>query len=326
MIGGLLLGLTVFGVVGLRIITGGSWFDCLYMTVITLTTVGYAETLELGTSGRVFVMFYLVTGLGVFTFSAFTLGQWIVSAPMQTYLERRRMENRIGKLRDHFIVCGFGRMGRTICEYLHSRGKPFIVIDLDEVRTPAVCREHGWPHVIGDATSDEVLLESGITDAKALASVLPTDADNIYVVLSARILSSRLQIIARASDERARKKLEHAGATRVVSPFSAGAVKIARFLITPQVEEFLEIADPRGMDFEMADIEITADSPFAGRTLEEGEFHRRNLVVVGMRRADGAQLIPPPRDTVIEPGDCLFLFGAAETVDELIGERRPLTE
>ena len=233
------------------------------------------------------------------------------------------MQRQIEKLRGHYIICGLGRMGRTIAEYLHSRKKPFVVVDIDEARTVAACREQGWPYVTGDATRDEVLQAAGIANAKALAAVLPTDADNVYVVLTARILSNALQIVARGSDERASRKMQHAGASRVVSPFSAGAMKIARFLLTPNVEDFLEIVDPRGADFELADIEITPDSPFAGKTLEEASLRRTGATVVGIRRANGERLIPPPLETRIEPGDCLFVFGAADTVNEMIGDKPP---
>lgn len=186
----LLAALTAAGTVGLRLITGAGWFDCLYMAVITLTTVGYGESVPLGTGGRVFIMVFLICGVGIFTFSIFTLGQWVVNARMQQLWQRRRMQQSIDRMANHFIVCGVGRMGTTICEQLQQRRQTFVVIEASDTRAAAVCEPRGWPCIVGDATDDRTLLKAGVERARALASVLPTDADNVYVVLSARMLAS----------------------------------------------------------------------------------------------------------------------------------------
>jgi voltage-gated potassium channel len=233
-------------------------------------------------------------------------------------LERRRMQKSIEKLQDHYIVCGHGRMGSTICRYLDDRGRPFIVVDVDEALLTAQCEPRGWLYVVGDATDDEVLLRAGIDRAKALAAVLPTDADNVYVVLSARMLASDLQIIARAGDEKAALKMQRAGATRIVSPFSTGAVKMARFMLSPNIEDFLEIADARGNELELADVQIGEDSPLVGMTLSETDLRARGVMVIGIRRANGERLMPPPGSARIEAGDCLFAFGSAESVNRMV--------
>lgn len=315
---GLLLLLTTVGTVGLRIIEGADWLDCLFMTVITLTTVGYGEVVPLSPAGKLFIVGFLVVGLSVFTYSAFQLGQWIVSAQMRSILERRRMEKRINTLLDHYIVCGTGRMGETIARYLHERKKPFVVIDSREERLKEVCEARGWLFLHGDATDDEVLLKAGIKRAKALASTLATDADNVYVVLTARLLAKDLQIIARASDEKAVQKLERAGATRVISPFSTGAVKMARFMISPNIEDFLEIADTHGSDWELADVQVHAQSPYIGRQLLETDLREQGVMVIGIRRANGERLMPPPGSAVIQPDDSLFVFGSPAAVNRMI--------
>src|SRR5262249_14126662 len=151
----------------------------------------------------------------IVSYGAVEIGQWIFSAEMRNYLEKRRMDREIQKLRDHFIVCGFGRMGLTICDHLHERQRIFVVIDTDEAVLRAGCTRHNWAYVVGDASDDRVLVQAGIGRAKALATVLPTDADNVYVALTARLLSDKIEIIARASDEGAALKLERAGANRV---------------------------------------------------------------------------------------------------------------
>ena len=163
---------------------------------------------------------------------------------------------------------------------------------------------------MGDASDDRVLMQAGIARAKALATVLPTDADNVYVALTARLLSSKLEIIARASDEAAALKLERAGANRVVSPYSTGAQKIARFMLNPNIEDFLEIADHKGQDLELADVQISADSPYVGKKLMETDLRDEGVMIVGIRRRNGERLMPPPGNAVIEAGDCLFAFGS----------------
>lgn len=322
----LLTTLTMSGTVGLRLITGADWFDCLYMAVITLTTVGYHESVPLGTGGRLFIIGYLVCGVGIFTFSIFTLGQWVVNARMQQLWQGRRMQQAIDRMEDHFIVCGIGRMGNTICEQLHLRKQPFVVVESSESRAIAVCERQGWPCIIGDATDDETLIKAGVRRARALASVLPTDADNVYVVLSARMLASDLQIIARASDEKAVEKLERAGATRVVSPFASGAMKMARFMLTPSIEDFLDIADGQGDQLELADVQVTDESPYIGRTLAECDVRRLGVMILGIRRASGERLMPPPPNATLRRGDSLFAFGSAQAVNEMLTSERSLPQ
>jgi voltage-gated potassium channel len=319
----LLLALTLVGTVGFKVVDPpADWIDCLYMAVITLTTVGYRESIQVegNPAAKLFVIVYLICGLSVFTYSAYHLGQWVVSVEMRSILERRRMQNSISKLHNHYIVCGLGRMGTIICETLQERGKPFIVIDIDEERLAEVCAERNWLHLEGDATDDSILENAGIARARSLASVLPTDADNVYVVLSARMLSPELQIIVRAGGEKAVSKLQRAGATRVVSPFSTGAQKMARFMVTPSIEDFLEIADSRGNELELADVHIEADSPFIGKQLQQTDLREKGVMVIGIRRADGERLMPPPGSAVIEQGDSLFAFGSTEAVNRLIGQ------
>jgi voltage-gated potassium channel len=319
----LLLSLTLVGTLGLRLIEGARWFDCLYMAILTLTTVGYSEVIPLSDAGRAFIIVYLIGGLGTFTYSAFQLGQWIASAQVRSLLERRRMEKAIAKLDDHFIVCGMGRMGRTICDYFAERGRPFVVVDHDEEAAAACCEENGWLYVLGDATDDNTLVRAGIERARALTSVLSTDADNVYVVLSARMLNAKLQIVARAGEEKAIEKIERAGATRVVSPFSSGAVKMARFMLNPSIEDFLEIADDRGNELELADVQIDANSPYVGKPLAETDLRDKGVMVIGIRRANGERLMPPPGSTVLHSGDSLFAFGSAESVNTMIGDNGP---
>ncbi|RPI78887.1 MAG: potassium channel protein, partial [Planctomycetaceae bacterium] len=234
----LLLILLAIGTLGFRFFSPeATWIDCLYMTATTMTTVGYGEIVPLGPGGRLFVIIFLAAGLGVVSYSAFTFGQFLFSNNIQRLLEQRRMERKIADLKNHYIVCGLGRMGETICQHLEQRSRDFVVVDSSAERMEARAKSR-WLRVQGDATDDGVLVEAGIDRARALATVLPTDADNIYVVLSARLLSSRIEIVSRASDDAAAAKMERAGANRVVSPYSTGAIKMARFMLNPNIEDF----------------------------------------------------------------------------------------
>lgn len=315
----LLFTLTTVGTVGFRVTGGHPWLECLYLAIITLTTVGSRDAGQ-STGTMLFVIVYLVLGMGIFTFSAFQIGSWIVSADFQEMLEKRRMQKEISQLNGHSIVCGLGRMGQTICEYLAERNRPFVVVDRDEDHIVSICREKGWLHIIGDSTQDDVLQAVGVERASSLTTVLTTDGDNLFVVLSARMLNSELKIIARAAEEDSISKFERAGATRVVSPFSTGAVKMARFMLNPSIEDFIEIADSRGNDLELADIQLDDANPLVGRRLMDTDLRNRGVMVIGIRRASGDRLMPPPGDATLHAGDCLFVFGNAENVNSILAQ------
>jgi voltage-gated potassium channel len=319
----LLVLITLVGTAGFKFFAknaDATWVDCLFMTITTMTTVGYGEVVELGQGGRIFVIIFLMAGFAVFSFGVVELGQWLFSPETRNFLEKRRMEKQIQELSGHLIVCGFGRMGWTICEHLRERGRQFVVIDTDENALRTGCAEHNWLYVVGDASDDSVLMRAGISRARALATVLPTDADNVYVTLTARLLAHKLEIIARASEEEAALKLERAGANRVVSPYSTGAQKIARFMLNPNIEDFLEIADHKGQDLELADVQVSADSPYVGKKLMETDLRDAGVMIVGIRRRNGERLMPPPGNAVIEAGDCLFAFGSTAAVNRMIGQ------
>ena len=312
---GMLIALTVAGIVGFRLTESYGWLDASWLAVVTLTTLG-ADSPETA-SGKLFAMGYLLCGLGVASYSLFALGQTVVSAEFRRMWEERRMNQRIAKMSGHSVVCGLGRMGRGVCEYLARRDRPFVVIDRDADLLENLCTRSGWAWVAGDAADDAVLKEAGADRAASLTTVLPTDAENLYVVLSARLLSEELQIVARATEERAINKLTRAGADRVVSPLASGAVKMARFMLNPHVEDFLAIADDKESDMELADVQILPDSPLCGKSLKESGLSEKGLMVVGIRRDGGDRLMPPPPDSVIRAGDCLFTFGKSDAINSL---------
>lgn len=310
----LIFGLLLLGAAGLRVLTGMSFFDSFYHTVILLTTVGYTDPQPLTTSVKLFIVTYLAFALGLFTYSAFQFGQLLVSGEFKQYWGQRRMDSLIRATQKHFIVCGYGRMGSTLCEYLDSRRQPFVVIDQDIDTLDDTFRENKWLFVLGDASQDEILKRAGIERARGLTTVLPTDADNLYVVLSARLMNPDIPIVARASDDRAAQKMTQAGATRVMNPFSSGAIRMARFMLSPSIENFVEVAEAQGAEWEIADLHVPENSVLVGQKLSDTGLRDSGIILLGVCRTDGARFFPPPAHLTIQDGDKLFAFGSSEGV------------
>ncbi|MCA9036189.1 MAG: potassium channel protein [Planctomycetaceae bacterium] len=313
----LIFALLLIGAVCLHLLTDMDLLDSFYHAVILLTTVGYAEPDPMTPSVKLFIICYLGFGLGLFTYSAFQFGQLLVNADLQRYWEQRRMDSLIDKTANHFIVCGYGRMGSTLCEYLHSRRQSFVVIDQDEEVLDEEFHSNKWLFVKGDSSQDEILERAGIRRARGLTTVLPTDADNMYVVLSARLLNPRLPIVARASDDRAAQKILQAGATRVMNPFSSGAIRMARFMLSPSIENFVEVTESQGVDWEIADVVVPDACKLVGQKLSETGLRDSGIMLLGVCRSSGEKFFPPPGHLKIEPGDKLFAFGNSDGVAKL---------
>lgn len=313
----LIFAMLLVGAVGLWMLTGQPLLDCFYQAFILLTTVGSTEPAPLTDATMVFVIVYLACGLGVFTYSGFQFGNMLVNADFRAVLERRRMESKIARLTDHFIICGYGRMGATLCEYLQNRHQTFVIIDLNPEVITAERRQAGWLFLSGDATQDEVLLRAGVERARGLTTVLPTDADNLYVVLSSRLLARELQIVARASDDRAAQKMTQAGATRVMNPLSSGAIRMARFMLSPSIENFVEVAESEGVDWEIADVQVPEYSPLVHQKLNETTLREAGIMLLGVCKSTGEKYFPPPGDLEIHAGDNLFAFASSQSMSEL---------
>ncbi len=267
-------------------------------------------------------MVFLISGLGVFLFAVVQLGELVVRAELGNWLRKRGMSSILKSASKHFIVCGFGRMGQTICRHLSDRKLPFVVIDTDPDAL-ATCEQEGWPCLCDDATNDRTLLEAGIERARGLAVVLDSDADNLYVVLSARLLAPHLQIIARAVDENGARKMEKAGANRVVSLYATGAATMAQLLINPHVEDFFEIVSAAGAALDLAEIRVSSGSPYAHVALSETDFRERGVIIVAIRRLDGEILLPPSAATVIQPDDMLIALGKVSAVSQFLAADEP---
>ena len=251
---------------------GWGWFDALYMTAITITTVGFLEVHPMGAGGRVFTMALALGGVFTAFYAAAEFIRALVTGEIGTILGRQRMETRLEKLDGHFVVCGFGRMGRLVAEEFSSAGLPFVVVDRDEKVLVGFDIPHGIP-LVGDATADDVLRRAGVERARALVTAAASDADNVFITMSARLLNERLVIVARAEGEGAEVKLRRAGASRVVSPYSIGGHRVAQAVLRPNAMDFIELATRTGhLELQIEEVEVrAAERP--RRPLGQGQPH-----------------------------------------------------
>jgi len=296
------------GIIGYMVIESWSFVDALYMTILTITTVGYEEVHPLGQGGRIFSIFLMVGGVGGGLYTFGLLVQYLLEGQFGITLGRRRMKTEIAKLKKHFILCGYGRVGREIARTFSEEGVPFVVIDNDENAVAQVGAD-GYLYLQGDATSDEVLEEARIETARGLVAAVGSDVDNTYITLSARGLCPDLFITARASFPDREVKLKRAGANRVVSPDSIGARRMAMLSLRPGVVDFIDrVAYRPGREMLLESMEVDAGSPLEGRTMEAT---RRDFgVTVLAMSAKGGQLIAnPPDERAIEAGDRLIIIG-----------------
>ncbi|MFI5293451.1 MAG: potassium channel family protein [Thermodesulfovibrionales bacterium] len=296
------------GTLGYVFLEGWDFFDSFYMTIITLTTVGFGEVHPLSRVGKMFTIALIVGGVGTVFYALSTAAKFMLEGEFEEIFGRKRLEKKIKELRDHFIVCGYGRMGRIICRELREKKISFVVV---EKMPDKLLDGQDVLLVEGDATRDEILKEVGIERAKGLISVLPTDAENLYVVLSARGLNPSLTIVARAGDEGSEQKLIRAGADRVVSPYYIGGLRIAHTVLKPAVVDFIEFATKSGnIDLQMEEIAIQENSGLVGRTLDDSGIGRElGIIVVAIKEGSGEMRFNPTYKTAIKAGDTLIALG-----------------
>jgi voltage-gated potassium channel len=306
------------GVAGFHYIEGWPWFDGFYMTLITMTTVGYGETHPLSWPGRVFNTFLIMLAVLSGSFLIATSTQAVLESEFSEILGRRRMERELAKLKDHFIVCGAGRVGSTVVRELRSRGEPCVLVEMDPLKAQWALDE-GIPVVIGSGHTEEVLHRARIETAKGLVAAVTSDADNLYIVLTARGMKADLRIIARASEDDAVSKLRRAGASEVVSPYNFVGRRIAHILLQPHVIDFIETAfGAERMDIQIEEVEVPPGSPLAGQTLAAANIGQNTgVLVLALRHLNGSLSFNPAAETVIQPGDCLIAIGPTEPLKKL---------
>jgi voltage-gated potassium channel len=313
-----LLLLAAVGTAGFHYIEGWSWFDSFYMVVITLSTIGYEEVHPLSRAGRVFNSALIIAGVVLVFLMIGALTQALLEFELVKVFGKRRMERELVKLKDHYIICGAGRVGNSVAWELARRPRPFVIVDNDERRAAEL--DPKWLYLVGDAASEKILHDAGIERAAGLVAATTTDATNIYIVLTARSLNPKLKIIARASEPAAEKHLKTAGADAVISPYAAAGHRIAQSFIRPNVLDFLDIATAHAGTFEMIieEIRVAEGSRLAGSTVGGSRIHHEfGIMILAVRRASGETRFNPTAQEPIRSGDYLIVMGEPQQLARL---------
>lgn len=307
-----------FGTVGYSIIERWPLLDALYMTIITLSTVGFREVYSLSPAGRVFTMVIIVVGVAGAAYTLSVIGQMIVEGEIKRLLGRRRMQKGIKELVDHYIVCGFGKVGRRVARELNLRRVPFVVVDKDPQRIELADKD-GFLFVQGDSTTDETLLDAGIERAKGLIIALASEADNVFIALSARQLNPNLFITARGESDDAEKKLKRAGANKVVFPHRIGAIRMALTTLRPNLVDFMTVMTfDKDTGLAIEEIQVKPGSSLDQTTLQLCPIRKElGIMVVGIKKMGKDVFLNPAPDTKIEAGDILIVIGEREKLEKL---------
>jgi voltage-gated potassium channel len=303
------------GTVGYHNIEGYTYLDSLYMTLITLSTVGYREIEPLSPWGKVFTLILITLGIGLFTFLAARLVSYIVEGEIRHIFDEQRRKKMLKKMKDHHIVCGAGRVGGEVFRELHQSGAPVVVIDrkIEELRDEI--EDFSASYVLGDATESSILEEAGIAEAASLVTCLPNDADNVYICLNARSIRKDLYIIARANSKEAEEVLGKAGADRVISPYSLTGHRMALLCIRPTVTRFL---DSVSHDFKFEEIKIPPGSSLMGKQLKESGIRKvSRAIVVAVVQKDGHIIPNPGPDTELHAEETLIMLGSDEELEKV---------
>ena len=306
------------GASGYMVLEGWDLLDSVYMTVTTLATVGYGEVHEMGKVGKIYTITLIIFGVGFFMYIIGLVVQFMVEGRIMTILGRKRLDKEIEHLKDHYIVCGYGRIGKVLCKHLKRKPIDLIVIENNQELMSVMDEERNF-YVSGDATDEDTLIKAGIKQAKGLIAVLGTDADNVFLILTARQLNPDLFIIARASTQGAKSKLKAAGADYVESPYEMGAVSMAQRIIRPTVTSFLDLAFTyKRKDIQMEEIPISFSSSLANVMLKDSGIRQNyNLIIIAIKKPDGGMLFNPSFETVISGGDTVIAVGEEQNLQRL---------
>jgi voltage-gated potassium channel len=306
------------GTTGFHVIEGYPLFDAFYMTLVTVTTVGYQELHPLSHAGRIFNSFLILFGVSVVFFAVGAMTQTIIELELQDRYGKRKKRRMIAALKNHYIVCGFGRVGRNAAYELQRAKAPFVVVDRSEPRVERALSA-GMLAIVADATRDECLREAGIARALGLIAALPSDAENLFIILSAKTLNPKLNVVTRASEEEAEEKLRRAGADTVFAPYTMAGLRLAQALVRPHVVKFLDFATSHvGPSIVMEQICVATRTEFTSKTLHEVQSRRDlGIIVLALRRPDGQMLFNPPPATTIAAGDYLIVLGEQQNLERL---------
>ena len=320
----LLVAVLVDGTLGYVVIEGWSAWDALYMTITTVTTVGFREVHPLSRAGQAFTLLLVLGGVGTALYAFSTVTNIIVEGGWDRFLQQRRLNRMIDHLTDHFIVCGYGRIGSIIAEQFDRQHVPFVVVETDAERVQSA-KTRGFAAVQADASGEETLKRVGIHRARGLIAAVGTDAENVYAILTARVLRPDLFIVGRAESEDSVRKLSRAGADRVISRYQIGASQMAQTALRPAVVEFFEIAtSSENLELSMEQVTIGKSSSLADRSLVEANLRQRfGVIVVGIQRAEGKMEFNPAPEAVMRVGDHLVVLGPSPSLKDLEAAARP---
>ena len=314
----ILMVILLIGTAGYMQIEGWRFLDSLYMTIITITTVGFREVGDVSGAGRLFTIFIIFTGMGIIAYIVGMTAQAMVDLQVRSIIGRRKLGLKIRSIKDHFLICGFGRIGKVICHELKAHEIPMVVIDNDP-ETRQILEGEGIPFINDDATNEDVLIEAGVERAKGLISVVASDSDNLFITMTARGLNPGAFILVRADEEKTEKKLMRAGANKVFLPYLIGGQKMAQSITKPAVTDFLEFTvHNRDMGLEMEELLVSEGSRLNGVTLVDSGIRRdMDVIFVAIRKKSGEMRFNPSSETRIEAGDTLISLGKSTDLQRL---------
>lgn len=307
---GFLTLLLLIGSAGYHYIEGYSFVDAVYMTTITISTVGFGEVHPLSYAGKIFTLSVILGGVIFYGLAINSMIKIILETSFRELLEQSIMEKKLKSLKEHFIICGGGRFAYALAQEFEKAGKEFVIIE-NNLESIVAQNNSTWLLLNADAMQEETLVQAGIMNAKGLASVLPTDADNLFVVLSARRLNPAIRIETRVSMESTRPKMLQAGADKVISPYTAGGRQMARSILEPDIAEFVEVVMERGdLGLELKVHNITEEDDYAGKKLIESDFRQRGYIVIAIKKKGAKLMFAPSASEELNPGDQIYLLGA----------------
>lgn len=312
-----LLGTVVLlSVAGFHFIAGYPWLEAVWMVVITLATVGFAERSDEPPAVQILTIAVILGGVSAFAWFSSSLIQTLLDGDFRKALGARKLNKQLSALQQHVLICGYGRLGQDLAEQLAVRQIPCVAIDRED-RSAAISGEEGLLLLQGDATQEEILVRAGIGRARSIVCALPGDADNVFVALTARNLAPGIQIVARAEQPSSCKKLRQAGANKIVMPHHSGAQQMERMISRPTSADLLELLSGSRQDrVELDEFLISGDCPLSGKTLAGCRAeHYFGLLVVGIRLASGELLFHPPAESRLQTGDCLIVMGSLAEID-----------
>jgi len=307
------------GTFGFHFIEHMTFLDALYMTVITIFTVGFREVEgPFSQLGQIFTIFIIIGGVGTVLFAFTKFVEVVFEGGIQKFMRRKRMESKLNKLKDHYIICGWGRMGKIVCERLDNEKIPFVLIENNEERVNQIKETYRYLVINGDANNEEVLLQAGIKSAKGLAALLPSDADNLYLVLTVRLLNPSLFVLSKALEDEGEKKILQIGANKVVTPYKLGGLKILHGLIRPTLVDFMDlIIRSKELSLSVEEFIVKRNAKMTGKTLRECDVRKKaNVIVVAIKKPGEDIVFNPSPDMKIGMGDTLLVLGDNDAITQ----------